>query len=66
MTECYAGVVADAETYRLAVWPGDVRHVYSRSPAGLKELAEELRSQAPIGILILYEDVRPHAVEGEP
>lgn len=66
MIECYAGVVADAETYALAIWPGDVRHVYSRSPAGLKELAEELKSQAPIGILILYERVRPHAVEKEP
>lgn len=66
MTECYAGVVADAETYSLGIWPGDIRHVYPRSTAGLKELAEELRSQAPIGILILYEDLRPQGVEGEP
>src|ERR1051326_7861230 len=65
MTESYAGVVADAESYRLAIWPGDVRSVYARSAVGLKKLAEALRSQAPIGILIPFEDVRTHAVEGE-
>lgn len=65
MTECYAGVVADAETYRLAIWPDDVHHVYPLSPAGLKDLAGELRSQGPVGILILYDDVRPHAIKGE-
>lgn len=66
MKECYAGVVADAETYRLAIWPGAGRQVYSRSPAGLKELSKELRSQAPIGILILYDDERPHLIEEKP
>jgi hypothetical protein len=55
MTECYAGVVANAETYRLAIWPHGVRFVYARSAVGLKELADELKSQAPSGILILRE-----------
>lgn len=66
MAECYAGVVADAETYRLAFWPDDLRHAYPRSPGGLKELGEELRSRAPIGILIPYDDERSHKFEGTP
>lgn len=65
MTE-FAGIVADAETYRLAIWPSDIRRVYPRTPTGLKDLSEKLRSRGLVGILILYDDERSQTAEGKP